>query len=159
MCTGPECNRTARHRTPAVLCGAHYLQWWRGVPLSPIQKKRRVRDGFKQCSRCEIELPIAQFNRQSTTKIQSTCKACTSIYARARKYGLTFDAMKALLEHPCSACGAEVNGREQHVDHCHDTGQVRGVLCHNCNTVLTVHMTPVILRRLAGYLEGNQPLP
>jgi hypothetical protein len=70
-------------------------------------------------------------------------------------YGLSYDEVVTMMERPCQGCGSTEN---LHIDHCHDTGRVRGVLCHNCNTVLTKHMTPEILRRLASYLEGSLPL-
>jgi len=41
------------------------------------------------------------------------------------------------------------------VDHDHKTGEVRGLLCHNCNyTLAHFRDDPVALRRLADYLEN-----
>lgn len=151
-CTGPGCERIARHLTPQPLCGAHYLQIFRKVPLSPIRRTRRVRDGLKECNRCGEVLAVTEYNKQSDNRIQSSCKRCQSITNRAQRYGWAFDDMKALVDQPCAGCGSEVN---LHVDHCHDTGKVRGVLCRSCNTVLMKHMTPEILRRLADYLEAS----
>lgn len=37
----------------------------------------------------------------------------------------------------CEACGAARQGqRDFHIDHCHKTGKVRGILCSKCNTAL-----------------------
>ena len=39
--------------------------------------------------------------------------------------------------HYCEACGKkQTRPGEMHIDHCHTTGQVRGVLCFNCNVAL-----------------------
>jgi len=45
------------------------------------------------------------------------------------RYGMTLDEYEKFLARPCMICGdpAEV------VDHGHDTGKVRGALCHHCN--------------------------
>jgi hypothetical protein len=56
------------------------------------------------------------------------------------KYGMTveqFDAMLLAQGSACAACGTrDHNGVNWHVDHSHDTGVVRGILCHPCNTAL-----------------------
>lgn len=45
------------------------------------------------------------------------------------------------------------------VDHNHETGIVRGLLCQNCNLVLgQAQDNPEILRRLADYLENKSNL-
>jgi hypothetical protein len=58
--------------------------------------------------------------------------------ARAAKYQMTEAELASLLASRggrCWICGAECReGRcGFHVDHCHETGRVRGVLCHHCN--------------------------
>ncbi|WP_329391128.1 endonuclease VII domain-containing protein [Streptomyces sp. NBC_01351] len=43
-----------------------------------------------------------------------------------------------------------------HVDHCHETGRVRGVLCFNCNTAIgKLGDDPDVARRVVTYLEGH----
>ena len=55
------------------------------------------------------------------------------------RYGITYDTYKEMLKeqnHKCAICGTdEVDTRNSKlcVDHCHNTGQVRKLLCHSCN--------------------------
>jgi hypothetical protein len=52
-------------------------------------------------------------------------------------FGLTheeFDALSAVQRGVCAICGrAPKAGKHLHVDHDHDTGAVRGLLCFSCN--------------------------
>lgn len=54
-----------------------------------------------------------------------------------KQYGLTresFALMLAAQGNVCAICGSTTPGpKDWHVDHCHRTGYVRGVLCHHCN--------------------------
>lgn len=57
------------------------------------------------------------------------------------KYGLHQHQYEALLEkqnHRCAICKTdEPGGRGTwHVDHCHDSNVVRGLLCSNCNRAI-----------------------
>lgn len=55
----------------------------------------------------------------------------------------------------CEACGRDCRRPgELHVDHCHDSGEVRGVLCFNCNAALG-HVSDSVLRleQLIAYVE------
>ena len=57
------------------------------------------------------------------------------------KYGITladYDRMESEQGGKCKICSTtEPKGMGRwHVDHCHSTGKVRGLLCNNCNTKL-----------------------
>src|SRR5690606_8183065 len=58
------------------------------------------------------------------------------------EYGITEDFYRAMLEkqrHLCAICGKPFpSDRERCVDHCHKTGQVRGILCGVCNRNLGI---------------------
>jgi hypothetical protein len=73
----------------------------------------------------------------------------------AARYGITVPEYLALIESRsgvCDACGL-VSAKTLHIDHCHATGKIRGVLCHNCNTALgNVKDDPRRLRSLIDYL-------
>lgn len=65
-------------------------------------------------------------------------KKKNSFSSRAKSYGLTPEELAELLSSrkTCDICGKEKNGRGQkglHVDHDHNTGEVRGLLCGKCN--------------------------
>lgn len=62
-------------------------------------------------------------------------KPIYNVTARVKKYGLTVEQYQALLaahNGKCAACGDDF-GKRNHIDHCHTTGVVRGLLCNNCN--------------------------
>lgn len=53
-----------------------------------------------------------------------------------RQYGMTLDDYDRMLDEQgggCAICGKEPKDRRLHVDHCHETGIVRGLLCFRCN--------------------------
>ena len=55
------------------------------------------------------------------------------------RYGITFadyDAMLMKQDGRCAICRKPPKGRYLHVDHDHETGAVRGLLCARCNTAL-----------------------
>lgn len=80
--------------------------------------------------------------------------------ARKCLYGLTEGRYLRLLEEQedgCAICGRIPGpGEALHVDHCHSTGEVRGLLCLNCNHAIgKMGDSPDRLREAADYLEGK----
>lgn len=54
------------------------------------------------------------------------------------QYGITLAEYNAMLEaqnYKCAICNNEdeVEGRRLAIDHCHNTGKIRGLLCGKCN--------------------------
>lgn len=78
-------------------------------------------------------------------------------YNRKSLYGISHDDFVALLaaqKDACAGCGTALTEETAHVDHCHATKKVRGLLCRKCNLALGhANDDPLILRRLATYLE------
>ena len=72
------------------------------------------------------------------------------------RYGIplgTYDRLLAEQGGRCAICGSsDPGGRgDFHVDHCHDSKTVRGLLCHNCNVSIGhfKHDTKVILSAIS----------
>jgi len=84
-----------------------------------------------------------------------------------KQYGLTLEQYEGMLEfqdHKCKICGGEESTvdktgitRRLSIDHDHDTGQIRGLLCSRCNTALGSFRDNVeSLKRAILYLEGSK---
>lgn len=74
-------------------------------------------------------------------------------------YGITLEQYNEIADlqgNKCCVCGkhAEDTHRKRlFVDHCHSTGEIRGLLCQQCNTALgMVDDNADLLYRLAAYL-------
>jgi hypothetical protein len=78
------------------------------------------------------------------------------------EYGITLVEWRALFESQgncCALCGSDSPGNGKanwHTDHCHATGKVRGILCHNCNVLLGHAKESIaVLKRAVVYLIGG----
>lgn len=76
-----------------------------------------------------------------------------------RAYGISlddYDQMLARQQGRCAICPADKpggRGPHWHVDHCHETGRVRGLLCARCNAMLGgARDNPTSLLRAVDYL-------
>jgi Recombination endonuclease VII len=76
-----------------------------------------------------------------------------------RYYGMTVDQYETLNRQQngvCAICEGPPVGKATrlHVDHCHGTGRVRGLLCGKCNTAISfLGDNPRLLKRVADYFE------
>ena len=97
----------------------------------------------KVCSTCkEIKL-LDNFNNRkiSIDGKAYQCKDCKKNIELKRTYGISHQDYLDMLEAQngrCKICGTDApNGIGSfHVDHCHITNKVRGLLCHKCNVGL-----------------------
>jgi hypothetical protein len=67
-----------------------------------------------------------------------------------------FDRLYAAQGGCCAICRCEIGHRSRttHIDHCHTTGEVRGLLCQKCNHGIGIFDDdPARLRIAADYLE------
>lgn len=145
-------------------CARAYQQQWG-------QRKRAERralknppapEGFKRCRTCGEVKPHSEWDRNRSTSdgLATLCKACKAAKGRARhlmsNYGLTEAQRDEMIASQMGICVICLNAPAVHVDHCHETGRVRGVLCFNCNSAIgKLGDDPDTTRRATAYLEGN----
>lgn len=79
--------------------------------------------------------------------------------AKALKYGITKEEFLKLYEKQegkCAICNeVPTTERGLHIDHCHTTKRVRGLLCHGCNTGIGAMKENIsVLNNAISYLGG-----
>lgn len=76
-----------------------------------------------------------------------------------REYGITlveFSRMKESIKQ-CEICNASFSNTTCHIDHCHASGRVRGLLCFNCNAALGMLKESIqILQNALSYLGKHK---
>ncbi len=132
----------------------------------------------RACIDCERSHPVQHMSRSH----RNLCKPC----ARSRirkwsaenperyqeqvrrshlrlKYGMTLEEYDEMLSSQggvCAICQGQAQdsrGFKPHVDHCHRTGRVRGILCGRCNKALGQFKDdPKLIRSALAYLLRNQ---
>lgn len=112
-----------------------------------------------RCKECGKEYKFVNGGRASM------CGPCEYERWRVRKltykYDITEDQyykMYADQAGCCAICGIHETKTEKRlcVDHCHDTGKVRGLLCHKCNTsIAQFEREPERLLKAYDYLAGG----
>lgn len=100
------------------------------------------------------------------------CKSCRNLFVKNNKkylancklrtrYGISMQEAEKILVaqgNKCAACEGDFKGTsDTHLDHDHETGNIRGILCRGCNMALgTVKDSTARLRKLIEYLEAYE---
>lgn len=121
---------------------------------------------FRQyCDSCRIEVRRERDKlRQRTVRSTDEYKLKYRRYTVERNYGLSwedYEAMLARQDGRCAICRTSNPGKKAwHVDHNHENGDVRGLLCSDCNLTLgKINDSVEVLYSMIRYLKpaGWQP--
>lgn len=104
-----------------------------------------------------------EYKRENRKPLTSEQKRQKRNNAYQRKYGITLDDYEKLLEeqdYTCKLCDHVDDPSNGHtrlaVDHCHDTGRVRGLLCRSCNVAIgSLGDNEEGLKRALAYVKGD----
>lgn len=155
-------------------CGAKKHRAWyeRNKTRLPNYPER------KTCWKCKRTLAASAFGicRSYADGLNPKCRECARSYAmeignpsgRLRdpngrsgalwtNYRLRPGQYQELLDAQRNACAIcrEPFVKTPHVDHSHETGAVRGILCHRCNTWLWVFERPGFAEKAMNYLKQH----
>lgn len=117
----------------------------------------------KKCCNAHTE----RWRKANLARVAASMRACRKRnierfrdYHRKMEYGLEYGEFQKKLNEQgggCAICGetSPTKGRGGfHVDHCKQSGVVRGILCHNCNIGIgNLQHNPDILRAALKYLS------
>ena len=140
-------------------------------PLDSFSKDKYKKDGFNNhCKPCKEQRradslskhshkPCSECGKGKRLKTHTLCSECNSIRIAMSAYNITKEEATDLrAQDHCDACGRSkeeaATERSFHIDHCHEGGHVRGVLCSYCNTALGMMLDdPIRIRKLEMYLN------
>ncbi|MBO1331792.1 endonuclease VII domain-containing protein [Streptomyces sp. VRA16 Mangrove soil] len=157
-------NRAGREGLQAYCraCWAVYHQERQLARGRNVRPKVPTPDGHKYCRPCGEIKPHSEWHRNASASdgLSTSCKSCRAAKGRAghlkRQYGITEAGRDELIASQVGVCCICLAAVPEHVDHCHETGRVRGVLCFSCNAALGQFKDrPDVMRRAAAYVEGN----
>lgn len=102
-------------------------------------RRRRTERKYRKANRKRIAIVKAAWKVINRLKVNATNRLY-KLNAKLRGSGLTYDELLARQNGVCAICGSSHPRRKQStrfcVDHDHETGQVRGLLCGPCNTMI-----------------------
>lgn len=104
----------------------------------PIKRKERMKK-WRAAWTPEQRALQNERSRQWREKDPARAKMFVREATLKQRYGITqadYEALLAQQNGVCAVCGEAPEGRALDVDHCHETGQVRGLLCRSCNIAL-----------------------
>lgn len=146
-------------------------------------KDKRLQDSgaLRECRKCGVKASNTEelelFVKSTNSKFgrYNICKSChtdsdsnryhnNSLLKRVKKFGITveqYNNFVSIQNNSCAICGKpkeEFTGRGNnfHIDHCHTSGKVRGLLCSHCNTGLGQFKDSInSLQNAIQYLRQN----
>lgn len=136
-------------------------------PVGDFGKNCTNKDGLQYaCKPCQVASVTAS-RRKDPTSHRRSSKAWREKNVERHadnnarwRYGVehgTYAKMLAEQNGRCAICKTETPGGRAgrfHIDHCHDTGVIRGLLCTNCNTGLgQLKHDPDLIRKAIEYLK------
>lgn len=119
-------------------------------------------ENHRYCLDCYEYKQFSEFNyNKKEDRYSSYCKSCNRYRGMMSKYKLSrdnYDKMFINQDGKCAICNVTFNynyrNKSPRIDHNHDTGDVRGLLCDKCNILIgQARDNIIILKSAIKYLS------
>ena len=144
-------------------CGRHFN-------ANSYKLRGLIIDNKKWCNQCNSSKSIDEFYEaidKGEKRLKSSCKLCClekQLLTKYRKYNLSkeeFDNLLISSDYKCNICSCNFKElpyltilSKLFIDHCHQTGKVRGLLCGKCNSCIGLANDNIdILQKAIIYLN------
>lgn len=118
-----------------------------------------------QCSHCGRSVPLEKISgirRKLRVHERPTCYSCLKRHSKfMERYGLSIEEYENRFikqEGKCLICSRHQSLllKRLRVDHNHETGEIRGLLCDQCNTAIGLFKEDTeIMKKAISYIEVN----
>lgn len=133
--------------------------------FSPRRKGGQLRQPY--CKPCSRSVNRDNYRRNGNNWVETRKRYEKTGKGKSRhykhKYGINEKEYRDLVDlfgGQCGICGKteKEEGKRLSVDHCHTTGEVRGILCMDCNVSLgRMKEDPSLLREMIRYINKDDP--
>lgn len=121
-------------------------------------KKSKYVAKFRKCTTCKKVKPAKDFHKNKGKRggLCEGCKDCRNRQIVEKRHGLENGGLKEMKEKCDYKCEICMKKLPLAVDHCHESGKIRGMLCINCNNGLGRFKDNVkYLKNAIKYLKEN----
>jgi len=152
-------------------------------PLSEYYKKYDTKDGLKNhCKTCSKIQNKQQYLKNRENRLEKQCQYYLKNSEHVKEYGknwrkrnreyckeydlhrhynltkIEFEKILIDQNFKCAICNEIlVPGKQTHIDHCHNSMKVRGILCHRCNTGIGLFKESIYnLKEAIKYIEKHE---
>lgn len=152
--------RAGSYKEAAKEIGVSQAGMDRWLTRKGFRKQAKIlRDSVKRCVSCGLVKDKTEFGGAFTSakgRVSSRCKKCAP--GRGTSHGVSASKRLEMIEAQNGLCAICCEHMERpHVDHCHETGKVRAMLCDFCNKGIgMLRDDPAIVRKAAVYLERRE---
>lgn len=124
------------------------------------QKERTLK--YYHANKEKVDDSLKKYNQKPTTGYKKF------VASLMRQFSITVDEYAKMFDKQKGACkicssplicfdGTKRDSERPTVDHCHETGKVRGLLCHKCNSGLGLfNDNPELLQRAINYINDTK---
>ncbi len=157
---------TQKYRPTCMQCTKGYFT---SLRLRRLETSQLLLEGKKRCSKCLEVKNTDDFSidKYTSTGFSSNCRCCIKSNNKENaelnkkrsakyRYGVSDEEYNELMTVTnCQICDKRFDTKNiKNIDHCHETGRVRGILCTKCNQGLGMfHDKVVVLEKAITYLK------